>query len=96
MSRIGETRMDLLRGLEAGVGTTTELAMRTGLPLPATRMTLDNMVRAGDAVKDFKRLPHCKRPVPVYGLASRVGSSPSRPSLDWSLITCWAQWPAGA
>lgn len=89
----GEIREALWRGFESGPATTRELAMRTGVGVSAARMTLDNMRRAElVAVVDEVRLPGVKRPVPVYDRQAAA----ERPGLDWSLVTCWAQFPQAA
>lgn len=88
----GELRALLADAFGSGVtGTTRDLAMRTGIGITATRRTLDNMLRAEEAVVvNTARLPGVKRPVPVYGPKPAAASPPQ----DWSLITCWAQFPA--
>ena len=91
----GEIRQALVGGLEAGRGTTRELALRTGVGVTAAMRTLDNMRRAGDiCVVETARVPGVRRPVPVYDLARREDAAP--PGYDWSLVTCWAQFPASA
>ena len=70
----GEFRQALDMALGAGGGawhpvglTTRELAARANVAIDAARLTLDNMVRAEEAVKlDVVRVPGVKRPVPVY------------------------------
>ena len=88
----GEFRALLADAFGAGVtGTTRDLAMRTGIGVTATRRTIDNMVRAEEAaVVNEIRVPGVKRRVPVYG----GSTAPASPTQDWSLITCWAQFPA--
>jgi hypothetical protein len=88
----GEFRALLADAFGAGVtGSTRDLAMRTGIGITATRRTLDNMLRAEEAaVVTTARIAGVKRPVPIYG----PRSAPASPAQDWSLITCWAQFPA--
>lgn len=100
--RAGWMRQTLAESLTMGAGTTRDLAMRTNLPVSATRMTLHNMVCAEQVTKlKPVTVPGVKRPVPVYALASEAPPDEARATqasggLDWSLITCWAQWPASA
>ncbi len=90
----GEIRQRLHEVMSAGRGTTRELAARSNVGLQAAMYTLDNMKRAGVVfVADEVRVPGVKRPVPVYDLR-RDGCEPAATGLDWSLITCWAQFPA--
>jgi hypothetical protein len=91
----GEFRALLADAFGSGVtGTTRDLAMRTGIGISATMVTLDNMRRTGEAaVVDTVRIAGVKRPVPVYG---RPASASASPAQDWSLITCWAQFPGAA
>lgn len=47
------------------------MAERTGLPASLTRRTLDNMARAGDAVRaGATHVPGVNRPATVYKLAT--------------------------
>lgn len=90
----GEIREALWRGFESGPATTRELAMRTGVGVSAARMTLDNMRRAELVqVVHEVRVPGVRRPVPVY---DRHTAAAERAGLDWSLVTCWAQFPQAA
>lgn len=92
MSGPGEIRQRLHEMLSAGRGTTRELAARSNVGLQAAMYTLDNMRRAGVVfVADEVRVPGVKRPVPVYDL--RRCESARDDGRDWSLITCWAQFP---
>ena len=86
----GEVRNYLSLGLQAGPGTTRDLAMRTGVGLTKAMYTLRDMVTAGEAaVLHSVRVPGCFRPVPVYGLAETEADD----GMNWDLVTCWAQWP---
>lgn len=88
----GEVRSYLEMGLQAGPGTTRDLAMRTGVGLTKAMYTLRDMVSAGEAaVLHTVRVPGCCRPVPVYGPAQGKASDDG---MNWDLVTCWAQWPA--
>ena len=89
----GEVRDALCMALRGREGTTRELALRAGVGVTRTMYTLRDMVRAGEAhVVDQTRVPGVKRPVPVYGLAMD-GDAVGDGGVDWSLITCWGQWP---
>jgi len=93
----GEVRDALCLALKAGDGMTRELAMRSGVGVTSAMYTLRNMVQAGEArVVDLARVPGVKRPVPVYGLALDDDDGAGDGGIDWSLITCWGQWPAAA
>lgn len=92
----GEIRDTLSMALSAGVGTTRDLALRSGVGVSAAMYTLRNMVQAGEvAVVDTTRVPGVKRPVPVYGLVDD-DSAANDGGINWDLVTCWAQWPAQA
>lgn len=85
----GELRQAAERALLAGPATSREAAERTQAAFDAMRRALDNMVRAGDAVKvEPRTVPGVKRPVPVYALAGASGSD-----AGLALATCWADWP---
>lgn len=91
----GEVRDALCMALKAGNGMTRDLALRSGVGVTSAMFTLRNMVAAGEArVVDTARVPGVKRPVPVYGLVDDDGVDDG--GIDWSLITCWGQWPAAA
>lgn len=95
----GELRQALCDGLALGPATTRELAMRTCMGLDAARWTLDNMRRGGLVqVVDQVRVPGVRRPVPVYGRASEQAKTARaavpHEQIDWSLVRCWAQFPA--
>lgn len=93
----GEVRDALCMALKGAGGTTRDLAMRAGIGVTSAMYTLDNMVRSGEArVVDLARVPGVKRPVPVYGLALDDDDGVGDGGIDWSLITCWGQWPAVA
>lgn len=88
----GEIRRALMQGLGTGPATSRELAARTRVGRQAATTTLSNMVRAGVVrVVEEVRVPEVKRPVPVYELAS---TEPASSGPDWSVIDCWASWPA--
>lgn len=92
----GEIRDTLSMALSAGVGTTRDLALRSGVGVSAAMYTLRNMVQAGEAeVVSTTRVPGCKRPVPVYGLVDGDDAA-NDGGINWDLVTCWAQWPAQA
>ena len=87
----GEVRNYLSLALQAGPGTTRDLAMRTGVGLTKAMYTLKDMVRAGEAaVLSSVRVDGCRRPVPVYGADE---STADDDGMNWDLVTCWAQWP---
>lgn len=91
----GEIRIALMAGLKAGPARSATLAHRTGVGLAATRRTLDNMVRRGDAlVVSMQRVTGCKRPVPVYGLAPHCAATQAAPAANWDLMARWARAPA--
>lgn len=93
----GEIRETLSTALMAGVGTTRDLALRSGVGVSAAMYTLRNMVQAGEAaVVSTTRVPGCKRPVPVYGLVDEDDAANDSGGTNWDLVTCWAQWPAQA
>ena len=93
----GEIRDALSMAVRSGHGTTRDLALRSGVGITSAMYTLKNMVAAGEArVVDVARVPGVKRPVPVYGWAGDEDESANDGGIDWSLITCWAQWPAQA
>lgn len=87
-----EIRVCLAAALLEGPGTSRQLAQRTGGGLDDTREALNNMVRAGDAVKlPSVRVPGVKRPVPVYARAVRGADAVAandQPLLN--LIALWA------
>lgn len=88
----GEVRESLCLQLQAGGGTTRDLALRSGVGVTKAMYTLRDMVTAGEArVADTVRVPGVKRPVPVYDLVTDNTSTAA--GLNWDLITCWAQWP---
>lgn len=91
----GEVRDALCMALKGGAGTTRDLAMRSGAGVTSAMYTLRNMVQAGEVRQlDPVRVPGVKRPVPVYGLVDDDAVDDG--GIDWSLITCWGQWPAAA
>jgi hypothetical protein len=95
MRPYSDVRVDLAAALIDGEGTTKQLAQRTGLPVSRTRRALDNMVRAGDAMKMTPvRVPGVKRPVPVYGRAVRADDMACDAEPFVSLIQAWASMPA--
>jgi hypothetical protein len=90
-----EIRVDLSAALVDGPGTTRELAQRTGWSIGLTMIALRNMVSAGDARKEFRRVPGVCRPVPVYHRAVRAADQVGATSSGiQSLIAAWAAIPA--
>jgi len=86
-------RLALAAELVAGPGTCADLARRVGCEWPVlmVRLTLRNMVAAGEVSNDESvRLPGVRRPVPVYRRAQEPASSGAGIR---DLIACWAGQP---
>lgn len=88
-----EIRVDLAAALIDGPGTTRELARRTGWSVGLTMIALRNMVSAGDARKEFRRVAGVCRPVPVYHRAVRAADQVQHSAGFQSLIAAWAAIP---
>lgn len=86
-----EIRVTLAAALLDGPGTCRQLAQRTGWSIGATRVALDNMVRAGDACSDDSvRVAGVKRPVPVYRRAIRHADAQAANDEPYqTLIAAW-------
>lgn len=68
----GEFRLALAQALSSEPATCREIAQRARVSLDAARVTLDNMVRSGSAVKaEPTRVPGVSRPVPRYAQPPR-------------------------
>lgn len=86
----GELRLALRHALEAGPGTTRELAQRSGAGVSASMLTLDNMVTAGEVKKlEPTRRPGVRRPVPVYALSDTNRSEGTAGSALQRLLQAW-------
>lgn len=89
-----DIRLCLAAALIDGGGTSRELARRIGAGREATRQTLGNMVRVGDAqITRMVRVPGVKRPVPFYerSLPAQVQQADLRCDALPSLIALWAR-----
>jgi len=87
----GEIRQVLRQALSSGAGTTRDLASRTNVGLEAARLTLDNMVRAGEAVKLAQvKVPGAKRPVPVYAAQQQQHTAAQAAQALADAIGVWA------
>lgn len=91
----GEFRRLITKALaDGGPATSREIAQRTGIAFGVTMETLNNMVRAGDAVKlePVRRSGVC-RPVPFYGPAAEVAHADAAAELQASLAAAWRAAP---
>lgn len=90
----GEIRMVLVKALGEQPGTVRDLATRTQVGFAAAARTVENMVRAGQAMPfDTTRVPGVCRPVTIYSLSDSRDPAPRAPQPQVELATCWADWP---